>query len=539
MPSAARSFSRQCRVARRGVDLLGVALLGLGWIAAPLVGQAPLRSESTARALAWPAPAPGRPTGEITLAVGRDLLERHDPVGALAVFRQLRIEAPAPLEPRLGLARCHLDLGAADLALRYVAEGPPNHVERLAIEVRALLRAREFDAALAVAERAMGSPGARSSAELLAAHASALFRQQRNDEAAALYQRVLRLDATHVEAHIRLGSGLQPPGTWDVPARLELGVAHARAGAHADAIRAYAAVLAAAPGHPIAHRLLGEALLAQRWVGSMPAMSPEFAQLEVLTPVPVLDAALAEQFLPGFGALSPSRRRAALRALGLFAGYLPRLVAIGGRHDLLAETERTTDAAARSALRGRRTFDGRVWDDVRGMGGLRAATGIESLDEALQFGFDTLAHEVAHQAHLYGFSQVNRQRLRALYQKAKAEDRFLDYYAASNEAEYFGQGVEAFASLAKAPGQETTHGHTRFELLRVDPALHDFIAGVSDWDPLRDVALREPLLVAAAEVALRCGRWADAVTAVRLLTGQARARLGPRVERAALVGTPH
>ena len=47
----------------------------------------------------------GRPTGEITLAVGRDLLERHDPVGALAVFRQLRIDAPAPLEPRLGLAR--------------------------------------------------------------------------------------------------------------------------------------------------------------------------------------------------------------------------------------------------------------------------------------------------------------------------------------------------------------------------------------------------------------------------------------------------
>ncbi len=56
---------------------------------------------------------------------------------------------------------------------------------------------------------------------------------------------------------------------------------------------------------------------------------------------------------------------------------------------------------------------------------------------------------------------VQRQRLRELYQRAKADDAFLDYYAASNDAEYFGQGVEAFVSFGKAPGQETTHGHTR------------------------------------------------------------------------------
>ena len=38
---------------------------------------------------------------------------------------------------------------------------------------------------------------------------------------------------------------------------------------------------------------------------------------------------------------------------------------------LLDEVERTTDAGSRRSLKGKRTFDGRIWDDVRGIGGLR------------------------------------------------------------------------------------------------------------------------------------------------------------------------
>ena len=60
------------------------------------------------------------------------------------------------------------------------------------------------------------------------------------------------------------------------------------------------------------------------------------------------------------------------------------------------------------------------------------------------------------------------------------------------------RGVEAFLSLVKRPTLEATHGHTRFELLRVDPELHDLIAGLIAGDPLapdRDPAAREELLV--------------------------------------------
>jgi len=150
---------------------------------------------------------------------------------------------------------------------------------------------------------------------------------------------------------------------------------------------------------------------------------------------------------------------------------------------------------------------------------MQAATGIEALDEAHGFGFDTFAHEVAHQAHYYAFTPVQRARIRALYQRALAEGRCLDFYAATNEAEYFSQGVEAFASLAKRPGGETTHGHTRFELWRVDRDLHDFVAGVVAYDPLAVHGERERLLAAACAVALRVGRPQDAVVAAGMMAG--------------------
>ena len=238
--------------------------------------------------------------------------------------------------------------------------------------------------------------------------------------------------------------------------------------------------------------------------------------------------------MTGYAELDRDRRAVVDAAVALFASRLPKLVAVGATHDLLHELDRTTDAEARANLRGRRTFDGRVWDDVRGIGGLTAATGIEALDEAMQFGFDTLAHEVAHQVHFYAMNQVQRVQIKTLYRRALDGNHCLDFYAASNEAEYFGQGVEAFRSLAKRPGSETTHGHTRFELFRVDRALHDFIAGLVDFDPLRG-ANRDELLRAAHAVALRVGRLDDARTAAEWIDDlEERVRLLAEIDAASV-----
>jgi tetratricopeptide (TPR) repeat protein len=473
---------------------------------------------------------------------GSELLEIEDPLNAWQSFRRALQLGDASVGCFVGLGSAHLMLGNSAFALAWAEAALRSDADDqagMALCVRALIRAREFDAAV---QRASGfvARSEPTGPELLAARASALFRVQRIPESANVYQRVVAGDPLHPEGHLRLGSGLLGPVVVDIPPGLTRAVASLTAGDRAAAVGQLQDVLREHPGHPIAHRLLGETLFAQRTDLSMAANDPAFAALAAMLPVPDVRRLPVAQFVPGYERLSPARKRVVDRTAAMFARHLTRLVAVGGRHDLLRELERTTDANERANLRGKRTFDGRVWDDVRGVGGVQAATGIEALDDAAAFGFDTLAHEVAHQAHYFTFTPLQRARIRSLYHKALAEGRCLDYYAASNEAEYFGQGVEAFASLAKRPGGETTHGHTRFELHRVDRDLHDFVAEVVDHDPLAAPGARERVLAAAIAVALRCGRPLDAVTAAAMLApGATRDRLAAAAAAAVAAARCH
>lgn len=527
---------------------------GTAWIAGVLAGvvvalaaTGELRAQEAA------------PAGERAASLqrfGYDALEREDPVRAWESFRWALTLSPGALDALVGLGRSHLLLGRASVATAYAEHVLQRDVvrqEAMALLVRAQIRARRFDEAVLAAERfvqRLEEP----TAELLAALGSALFRVQKSDDAAAVYRRVLALDPREPEAHLRLGSGLSTPQQVEITRAMRLAVAAMRDGRIDEAIERLFAALAAQGSDPVLHRLLGEALFQRRADASMASQDPAFRMLERALPRVDASRLPVGEFMAAYPLLGERRRVVVDRVMCMFASRLDKLVALGARHDLLLELERTTDAPSRESLRGRRTFDGRVWDDVRGIGGLHAATGIEALDEAASFGFDTLAHEIAHQVHYYALAQVDRVRIRMLYRKAKAEGRFLDYYAASNEAEYFGQGVEAFASLAKRPGGETTHGHTRFELRRVDPELHELIAGIVDHDPLRGVSsgaagggggaggggagggeAREELLQACVEVALRCGRPEDAVVAAEMMAvGDARDRALQRARSAVL-----
>jgi tetratricopeptide (TPR) repeat protein len=470
---------------------------------------------------------------------GRSLLELEDPVGAWHAYRAAIEHGAAALECRLGLGRTHLMLGRSAFAIAYaeatLLDAPANQ-EAMALCIRGLIRARQFDDAVARAG-AFLQRTAEPGAELLAARASSLFRVQRIDDAANEYRRVVGADPLHAEGHLRLGSGLLGPRPVVIDRELVAAVDLLIRGERRAAIARMQELLAARPEHPVVHRLLGEALFAERAATCMAATDPAFAALAAALPVPDVRRLPVREFIPGYAKLSPSRARVVDRTAAMFSRQLGKLVAVGGRHDLLTELERTTDHEARSNLRGKRTFDGRVWDDVRGVGGVQAATGIEALDDAATFGFDTLAHEVAHQAHFFTFTPLQRARIRSLYDVALQDGKCLDFYAASNEAEYFGQGVEAFASFGKRPGSETTHGHTRFELFRVDRDLHDFIAGLVDFDPLVMPRAREQVLAAAVAVALRCGRPADAqVAAAMLAPGPERDRLvGEAAQAAAAV----
>ena len=487
-----------------------------------LVAQAAPPGAGVAPATAW-------------LHHGELLLASEDPVGAWGAYRRAIGVGGVDVEGHVGLGRAHLMLGQSRFAIAYAEAALAADVgnqDGMALCVRALIRAREFDAAVQRSDtflRRAGVPGS----ELLAARGSALFRVQRIEDAAAAYRQVVALEPLQPEANLRLGSGLLPPTEVTITPELQAAVAALAAGDRERAIGLLRAVLRGEGSHPIAHRLLGETVFAQRTAAGMAASDPAFLALAAALPKPDVRGLPVAEFVRAYPKLSPARRAVVDRTAAMFGSQLARLCAIGGRHDLLGELDRTTDAPARANLRGRRTFDGRVWDDVRGVGGPQAATGIEALDDAATFGFDTLAHEVAHQVHYLAFTPLQKARIRSLYQRALAEGRCLDYYAASNEAEYFGQGVEAFASLAKRPGGETTHGHTRFELHAVDRDLHDFLVGVVEFDPLAQPGRRERVLAAAVAVALRCGRPGDAVVAATMMSpGPERARLLAEAERA-------
>ncbi|MCK5944226.1 MAG: tetratricopeptide repeat protein [Planctomycetes bacterium] len=489
-------------------------------------------------ALGAQSPAPtvetgGRPAGSAWLQRGAALLDIEDPVEAWRVFQQAPAGDIERVDRDLGLGRAHLMLGHADHATAYgehAVAAAPGRQDAMALLVRALIRSRQFDEAVRRSRRFVDR-ATEPTADLLAARGSALFRVQRTSDAARAYRSVVALDLDHAEAHLRLGSGLLDPVVVEIPVELRLAVGAIAAGERQRAIELLQRLLRQQAGHPIVHRLLGETLYAERTARSMAMQDRAFRELAERMPRPDTRRIRVAEFVPSYRGLARARREVIERTAALFRSRLDKLVAVGGRHDLLAELERTTDADARKNLRGRRTFDGRVWDDVRGIGGLRAATGIEALDDAATFGFDTFAHEVAHQVHFFTFSPLERARIRSLYKQAMAKRCCLDYYAASNEAEYFGQGVEAFVSLAKRPGSETTHGHTRWELQRVDRALYDFIGALVDFDPLADPSSRQQLLALSARVALRCGRPEDALVAAEMMNpGAERQRLLGEIE---------
>ena len=153
--------------------------------------------------------------------------------------------------------------------------------------------------------------------EGLAAHASALFRVQRNDEAAEVYRRVLSIDPLNEEAHLRLGSGLTPPREVLPGSSMRRAIFVARRGRHSEAIRALELCLEEDPGNPIAHRLLGESLFSIRASSSMAGSAEEFRRLQQTLRTPSLKKLPIEQFMPQFDDLRGQRRRVAARALVL------------------------------------------------------------------------------------------------------------------------------------------------------------------------------------------------------------------------------
>lgn len=155
--------------------------------------------------------------------------------------------------------------------------------------------------------------------------------------------------------------------------------------------------------------------------------------------------------------------------------YFKTLILKKATHYIVPLYEKSTDYYLGVSLKGKKTFDNRLWDDVRGRGGLDSVTGIEDLLEAYHKGFNTLAHEFAHQIHQFAISEKDKSTILELYMKAKKNNKFMDYYSESNEYEYFAQGVEAYISNQGKNTLKDTSKNTRQLLFDTDKDLYFFI----------------------------------------------------------------
>jgi len=191
-------------------------------------------------------------------------------------------------------------------------------------------------------------------------------------------------------------------------------------------------------------------------------------------PAPSAYAATREIF-PEYSTLNKPQQSVIDAAVGPLVSFLPMLVRKKARHYLLAYDQRPGDLRGFADMGGDKTFDGRYYDSLRGVGGRVAVSGIEYLEQAARGGFNTIAHEFAHQVHIAAMSKRDVAAIHQLYEEACREKRTLDHYAAANEYEYFAQGYEAFISERKRPSFGITGRHTRNELAMRDPRLYKFL----------------------------------------------------------------
>lgn len=415
---------------------------------------------------------------ERLVALGRARLDRTDLDGARAAFTEATLRDPGLAAAWRGLAEVDLAAHEPAAAARALARIATQDAGTLRLRAEVAIERGHPQAAWALAARALRlAPG---EAEVTATAARAAYRAGRLPTARRLYAATVRQAPWHEAANLRLGSGFSPDGrpphfgSQEERRRFDAATAAWRRDDLETALDGYADLVRGAPTAARYRLGLGLVLRERGWreARGWGEATDEEARGDGV-PVPGED-----QLVPGFARLPAWQQGVLRRSLAPAARWLPRLLAAGARHEVLLLEAGLTDAPERAELVDQLTFDGRWYAHLRGVGGLVAATGEEKLRWAARHEFDTFAHEFAHQLLTYGLTDALRSEVLALYVDACGRGACLDSYAASNVDEYFAQGFEAWISARKRPGVRHTASHTRAELARRDPPLHDLLSRV-------------------------------------------------------------
>lgn len=133
---------------------------------------------------------------------------------------------------------------------------------------------------------------------------------------------------------------------------------------------------------------------------------------------------------------------------------------------IIPSDKKMTDLPQFASLRGTQTFDGRVWDDVRGSGGMQVAGGVwaiavpeenliaqENSTDGYAEGYSVGLHELAHTIHEKAVTNAERRTIKALYDARKAANGpWTDTYASANEYEYFSQCTNCYQGANRGQG---------------------------------------------------------------------------------------
>ncbi|MEW6729995.1 MAG: tetratricopeptide repeat protein [Acidobacteriota bacterium] len=447
---------------------------------------------------------------QLMVAYGSLYLTLEEPDKAAEYFRRARgISAgyPGAILGEAGVALLKRDYSRAEKMLEELLRAEPNRVEAYIGLARVYLGENRNTLAAQAAQRALDLD--KYNVDAMATLCYVRVAEKRPDAVRKLAKSVLELN--HFDSGVRrlLSQYLNSKKAYQIRLSPEALSATTRAdnlkdmGKYQDAITEYRYALASEPRAIRALLGLGACEMALNNYSAVTQMAERALQIDPDNALAHLQLSLAHngmheqariqagatdwrnkyfadlQEVPkeladifiNYNRLSRAEQHVIEQAVAPLANYIKELKRKGAKHHLLAIDKKSSEVFGYESLENRMTFDGRYYASVRGFAGLVTVSGVEYLDAAMRGGFNTIAHEFAHQVHTLALPSDISERIKRLYQRALKDGRVLDYYAASNEWEYFAQGYEAYVSNFKRPNAGLTARHTREELQQQDPDL--------------------------------------------------------------------